>query len=88
MRIDFVEKRFALGKPRQRSVVHRIDRVLSFLVMVSPQRSRPVHPILIQCIKENMKRRKFLLVVVVIARDAQALRDKPPRAIFPAASFQ
>src|SRR5580693_8289114 len=69
VRIDFIEKRFAFGQPRLRSVVHRINRVSLFLVMIAPQRSGPGHPIFIQRIKENMKRGKFFLVVVVIACD-------------------
>src|SRR5580700_8913038 len=57
VRIDFVEKRFAFGKSRLRSVVHRINRVPLFLVMIAPQRSRTGHPVFIQRIKENVKRR-------------------------------
>src|SRR5208282_3573685 len=57
IRIDFVEERFALGKSRLRPVVNRVNRVPLFRVMVAPQRSRAVHAVLIQRIKENLKRR-------------------------------
>src|SRR6266436_1441794 len=69
MRIDFVEEWFAFGKPCLRPVVNRIHRVLLRLVMIAPQRRRSVHPVFIQRIKENMKSREFLLIVVVIPRD-------------------
>src|SRR5690348_548471 len=68
--IDFIEERFAFGKPRFRPVVHRVYGMLLFFIMVSPERCRSVRSILIQRIKENMERREFFLVVVVIVRDA------------------
>src|SRR5271168_44544 len=48
MRIDFIEKRFALGQPCLRPVVHRIDRVLLRLIMIAPERRRAVHSVFIQ----------------------------------------
>src|ERR1700720_2635435 len=71
LRIDFVEEWFAFGKPCLRPVVYCIHRVLLRLVMIAPQRRRSVHPIFIQRIKENVKSRLFLLVVVVIVSDAR-----------------
>src|SRR5580658_7237358 len=71
MGIDFVEERFALRQPRLRSIVHRINRVLRLLVMITPERSCAVHPILIQRVKENVKCRQLFLVVVIIPRDSR-----------------
>src|SRR5580692_175587 len=47
VRIDFIEERFALRQPRFGSIVHRINRVLRLLVVITPERSRAVHAILI-----------------------------------------
>src|SRR5579859_3067203 len=68
--IDFIEERFAFDKPRFRPVVHRVNGVLLFFIMISPERRRAVRAILIQGIEENVKRRELFLVVVVIVRDA------------------
>src|SRR5271170_2913526 len=71
MRIDFVEERFAFRQPHLRAIVHCIHGVSRFLVMVAPQRCCSMHAVLIQCIKENVKRRELFLVVVVVVRDAR-----------------
>src|SRR5580700_11207885 len=71
MRIDFIEERFALRQPCLRSIVYRINRVLWLRVMIAPERGRAVHAILIQRIKENVKRCQFFLVIVVVPRDAR-----------------
>src|SRR5271163_324185 len=71
MCIDFVEEGLTFRQPRLRSIMHGINGVPLFFVVVAPQRSRAVHPVLIQRIKENVKRREFCLVVVVVVRDAR-----------------
>src|SRR5580704_11530744 len=71
VRIDFVEEWFAFRQTRLRSIVHSINRVLRLLVVIAPQRSRPVHSIFIQRIEENVKRRELFLVIVVVVRDAR-----------------
>src|SRR5579864_1350911 len=84
MRIDFVEEWFAFRKPRLRPIMHRIHRVPLFLVMIAPQRRSAVHPILIQRIEENVKRRQLLLVVVVIARNTRKRLEASLLRRFPA----
>src|SRR6266403_989520 len=69
--IDFIEKRFAFNEPRLRAVMHRVHRVLLFLVVIAPKRCRTVHAVLVQRVEENVKRRELLLVAVVIAGDAR-----------------
>src|SRR5271163_820150 len=71
MRINFVEVGFAFDKARLRPVVNRINRMPFFFVMILPKRSSSMLAVFIQRVKENVKGRKFLLVAVVVVRDAR-----------------
>src|SRR5207344_1863505 len=71
IRIDFVEKWFALGKARLRSVMNRVNRVSLLRIMIAPKRRRSVRSIFVQRVKENVKCRQLFLVVVVVSRDAR-----------------
>src|SRR6267143_10286 len=65
-----VKERRARHQPRLASVVHRVRSLFACFISIAPQRSRPVHPVLVDRVEVNVKRPELPLVVLVVARDA------------------
>src|ERR1700693_5636595 len=73
---NLIEIRLALHQFPFTPIMHRVLRPLARFVSIAPQRSAPVHSILVQRVKVDVKRPQFLLVVLVVVRHARPIAPR------------